>query len=81
MGARHFSGFLTCKVLHLSGNFMLKRPEITCVLPFAWKIHNDRLFQQKQQTIFPYYHLLEKLNMADDYIGKRALYLGQAENQ
>ena len=29
MGARHLSGFLTCKVLHLSGNFMLKRVEFT----------------------------------------------------
>ena len=81
MGAWHLSGFVTYKVLHLSGNFMLKRAEFTCVLPFAWTIHNDRLFQQKQQTTFPYYHLLEKLNIADDYIGKRALYLGQAENQ
>jgi hypothetical protein len=62
MGARHLSGFVTYKVLHLSGNFMLKRAEFTCVLPFAWTIHNDRLFQQKQQTTFPYYHLLEKLN-------------------
>jgi hypothetical protein len=32
-GARHLSGFLTCKVLHLSGNFILKRAESTCVLP------------------------------------------------
>ena len=29
-GARHLSGFLTCKVLHLSGNFILKRAESTC---------------------------------------------------
>ena len=33
MGARHLSGFVTYKVLHLSGNFMLKRAEFTCVLP------------------------------------------------
>ena len=55
--------------------------QVVYIRPFAWKIHNDRLLQQKQQTTFSYYHLLEKLNMADDYIGKRALYLGQAENK
>ena len=42
--------------------------------------HNDRLFQQKQKEL-SLYRLCQKLNMANDYTGKHALYLGQTENQ
>ena len=36
LGAQHLSGFLTCKVLRLSGNFMLKKVEFTGVLPLFY---------------------------------------------
>jgi hypothetical protein len=42
VGARHWSGFLTCMVLHLSGNFILKRAESTCVLPLFYLYFNIR---------------------------------------
>ena len=36
------SGFLTCKVLHLSGNFMLKRDEFTFVLPLYYMMKSNK---------------------------------------
>jgi hypothetical protein len=35
---------------------------------FACEIDNDRLSQQKQQTILPFYHLIEEVKkIPDDY--------------